>query len=184
MTPFLCPDSRWRVAQQHSRSVLSGSSPYTLFSEHLLRAAGAGRGNTEEEGHRDPRPQSSRLCTETRAGRAVGSRVRGTWPTAQPAVWGQDLDGKWGTAHLGAPGPLPMWGGVSGAALTRRAGGQLAPLLSAPFLGFRWVSALPVPRHGFNRPVAFVFSSPGYTEPLWAWAPSWRGSWENPPWSP
>lgn len=54
---------------------------------------------------------SSRVCTETRAGRAVGSRVRGTWPTAQPAVWGQDLDGKWGTAHLGAPVPLPMCGG-------------------------------------------------------------------------
>lgn len=80
-------------------------------------------GKHREEGRRDPHPQSSHLCTETSAGRAVGSRVRGPWPTAPPAAWSQDLEGEWGTAHLGAPGPLPTQGGrVSGAALPAELG--------------------------------------------------------------
>lgn len=82
----------------------------------------------------------------------------------------------------GGPGPHPMQ--------VRHSLGAdvewdcLVPLLSTPFLGFGWILTLCVPQHGFNKLTAFAFSSPGYTEPPWVWAPSSRDSWENPPWSP
>lgn len=57
-------------------------------------------------------------------------------------------------------------------------------LCSAPFLHLGCSSTLCVPQYNFNNLMAFAFSSPGYTEPPWAWAPSSRGLWENPPWSP
>ena len=85
-------------------------------------------------------------------------------------------------ALAGAPGPLPMQvHHFLGAALECDC---LVLLWSAPFLDLGCISTLCVPQHSFNKLMAFAFSSPGYTEPPWAWAPSSRGLWGNPPWSP
>lgn len=144
------------------------------------------------------RPGPGTITVSGRSGRVEDQREEGhlPWPLESslvgkghsgPPIWkpwcaegtchvGSQLRGR-GSQYVPPKGPRVVQPSPEG--LTCSSG----PSVSSTFLGCCWIWTLSVPWHGSNGQMRLVLIS-GYMEPPWVWAPSWRGLWVSPPWSP